>query len=302
MNISTIKNTVLISDFLAREGFTPVRQSAGQLAYKAPYRADGDPSLVVNDRKGLWYDHGEGTGGRIIELAMKLYNTSDVEFTVKRINQLYINVPLEKIASRSDLDTQERRKPHEVIRVKSLGNNFAITAYLESRGILEEAIKSRCVIEVYYDHINDVGDRKRYFGAGWKNDAGGYDVRSKYGKICIDNKDVLFIEGKVDRTNVFEGMMNFLSALKEKTVTIDDTNIILNTLSLSKKAIEKIKAYQPKEINLFLDNGQGGDRFTKLFSEHFPTLNDRREIYKDFGDYNEKIMGEMEKKTLGYSR
>ena len=231
-----------------------------------------------------------------------IYNTTDVQFAVKRINQLYSNVPVDEIPTRSFLTHQERSKPHEVIRTKPLGNNFAISAYLESRGVLDEAIKSGRVVEVYYDHINDIGDRKRYFGAGWKNDAGGYDVRSKYGKICIDHKDMLLMSGKSGRTNVFEGMINFLSALKEKTVTMQDTNIVLNSLSLSNKAIRQMKSTQQNEVNLFLDNGQGGDKFTKLFSDHFPDLNDRRDLYARFGDYNEKLMDDMEKKTISYSR
>lgn len=300
MNISEIKDTVLISDFLAKEGLTPVRQTGGQLAYRAPYRADGDPSLVVNDKKGMWYDHGEGVGGKIIDLAMKIYNTKDVEFTVGRINKLYSNVPVEQIPSRSNLVARDERKPHEIIKIKPLGNNFAITSYLDSRGVLEEAVKSKRIVEVYYDHINDAGDRKRYFGAGWKNDADGYDVRSKYGKICIDTKDMLFMTGTSGRTNVFEGMMNFLSAVKEKSVNFKDTNIVLNTLSLSTRAIFKIKQNPPLEINLFLDNGQGGDKFTRMFSEHFPSLNDKRHIYEGFSDYNDKVMADLEKKTIGH--
>ena len=31
--------------------------------------------------------------------------------------------------------------------------------------------------EVYYDFIGEDGQRKRYFGAGWQNDSGGYDIR-----------------------------------------------------------------------------------------------------------------------------
>lgn len=302
MNIESIKNTVLISDFLQREGFKPVRQSASQISFKAPYRADSDPSLVVNDKKGVWYDHGEGTGGRIIDLAMKVYNTKDIQFVVNRINQLYYNVPVDQIPNRSQFEAREQKKPHEITRVKPLGNNFAITAYLESRGVYEEAVKSKQVVEVYYDHTNDKGDPKRYFGAGWKNDAGGYDVRSKYAKICIDHKDMLIVQGDSGKINVFEGMMNFLSALKEKSVSMKDTNIIMNSLSLSTRAIEKIKNSPSNQLNMFLDNGSGGDKFTRIFAEHFPSLNDRRDIYKGFGDYNEKVMDDLEKKTLNHKR
>lgn len=301
MNIENIKNTILISDFLHKEGFVPVRRSSSQISFKAPYRMDNDPSLVVNDRKGVWYDHGEGSGGTIIELAMKVYNTKDLKLVVNRLNQLYNSVPLEKIPNRFQFEDQEEMKPHEIRLIKPLGNNFAIRTYLESRGVYDEAIKSKQVVEVYYDHINHKGNRRRYFGAGWKNNAGGYDIRSKYGKICIDHKDLLLVEGDSGRTNVFEGMMNFLSGLKGKSVSMKDTNIVLNSLSLSMRAIDKIKNSATSELNMFLDNGIGGDKFTKLFKEHFPALKDRRDIYNGFGDYNEKIMFDLEKK-IAYKR
>lgn len=292
MNIEALKG-ILISDFLNREGFTPVRKSHGQMAFRAPYRVDNDPSLIVHDKKGVWYDHGEGTGGDIIALALKIYNTTDVSYVLQRLNRLYNNIPLERIPDRNSVPELQAGKAHEIIKVKSLGNNLAITSYLQSRGIFQQALDTKRIYEIYYDYINDNGVRKRYFGAGWKNDSDGYDIRSKYGKISIYPKDALSMPGKNDCINVFEGMTNFLSAVKEKTATVDDTNIVLNSLSLSKKIIEKIKPRDWKELNLFLDNGKGGDRFTATFYESFPTLNDRRYLYNGFDDYNQKVMHEL---------
>ncbi|WP_157278994.1 hypothetical protein [Olivibacter sitiensis] len=302
MNIAQIKERILISDFLNREGFKPQRYNGITATYKAPYRADRDGSLVVNDKKGVWFDHGEGKGGTIIELGLLLYNTQSVESVVGRINRIYNDLPVEKIPNRNDLQDRERPKPHEVVRTKPLGNNFAISSYLQSRGILDEAVRSKKVVEVYYDHIRENGERKRYFGAGWKNESGGFDIRSKFGKICIDKKDVLIMNGNSGKSNVFEGMINFLSALKEKTVSLKDTNIVMNTLSLSGKTIDKLKSDPPKELNLFLDNGTGGNKFTELFRSNFPSLVDRRDLYSGFEDYNEKIMADLEKKTISYSR
>lgn len=302
MNIKSIKENILISDYLQREGFTPVRRSGGQAYFKAPYRQDSNPSLVVNDSRGLWYDHGEGVGGSIIDLAMKINSTTDVKTIVDRFNNIYNDVPVRGLPSRSQLSSRDEKKPHDLIRVKPLGNNFAITSYLTSRGIYDEAVRSKQVVEVYYDHISQSGERKRYFGAGWKNESGGYDIRSKYGKMCIDNKDIMSMKGNSGNVNIFEGMMNFLSALKEKTVSMKDTNIVMNTLSLSSKTINKIKSDETiKTVSLFLDNGVGGDKFTKMFLKAFPNLKDRRELYEGHGDYNEKIMA-IEKKTLAQTR
>jgi|SRR5690606_23490272 len=302
MNIQQIKGQISIADFLSKEGITPTRTTAGQLAYIAPYRDEQDPSLIVNDKIGVWYDHGLGEGGRIIDLAMKIYQTTDVQEVVQRINDLYEGHVTAKYPDRLQIKSHEQRKAHELVTTKPLGNNLAISAYLKSRGVYDEAIKTGKVVEVYYDYIKEDGEKKRYFGAGWKNDSEGYDVRSKYSKICIDTKDMMHMSGNTGQVNVFEGMMNFLSALKEKQVSMKDTNIVLNSLSLSAKAISRMKEEKPSSVNLFLDNGQGGDKFTNMFQEHFPELNDRRGLYKEYEDYNDKIMADEQKKDLAYKR
>ncbi len=67
--------------------------------------------------------------------------------------------------------------------------------------------------------------------------------------------------GGSGKLNVFEGMMNFLTAVKEDQVSLKDTNIVLNTLSLYQKAIAYARNNPQEEVNLFLDNGKGGDKF-----------------------------------------
>ncbi len=191
----------------------------------------------------------------------------------------------------------ERQKRHEIARIKPLGHNMAITSYLQERGVYDQAVESGRIREVYYDFIGEDGQRKRYFGAGWQNESGGYDIRSKYGKICIAKKDILIMNGGGSgKLNIFEGMINFLSALKEKQVSLKDTNIVLNTLSLYKKGITYAKDNRLEEVNLFLDNGLGGDKFTGLFQEAIPDAKDKRHLYADYGDYNEKLMTEADKK------
>ena len=56
------------------------------------------------------------------------------------------------------------------------------------------------------------------------------------------------------------------------------------------------KNSQPEETNLFLDNGKGGDKFTGLFHEAVSDAKDKRHLYADYGDYNDKLMAEASKK------
>ncbi len=301
MNISEIKEKIQLSDFLRKEGYSPVRKSGNELIYRSPYRNDQNPSFTVNDTKGLWYDHGDGRGGSIVDLAMILYKTKNVKEALNRLIDL--------LGQNLIPDTIQRniggiRKKHEIALIKPLGSNWAITSYLQERGVYDEAIDSDKVKEVYYDFIGEDGQRKRYFGAGWQNDSGGYDIRSRYAKICIAKKDILIMNhGGSRKLNIFEGMMNFLTALKEDQVSLKDTNIVLNTLSLYQKAIAYARNNPQEEVNLFLDNGKGGDKFTVLFQDAIPDAKDKRYLYSDYNDYNERLMAEAsDKRDIGPNR
>lgn len=299
MNTTQIKDSILISDYLKSEGYKPVRQSGNEFFYRSPIREDNDPSFTVNDSRGVWFDHGSGKGGSIIDLVMEM-KRSNLREAIQHLNVYSQKTPFPINQVEKNPIRKTSQKKHEIARVKPLGNNFALTSYLQDRGVFNEAVKSGIVSEVYYDYINDSGASKRYFGVGWSNDTGGYDVRSKYGKICIGQKDLLTI-GNGERMNAFEGAMDFLSALKEKEVSLKDTNVILNSTSLTKKAIDKVysdKKYS--EINLYFDNDKSGNKATLEFQIAYPLSKDKRYLFSGFSDYNEKIVSELptQKKSL----
>jgi len=300
MNTTQIKDLILISDYLRSEGYKPVRQSGNEFFYRSPIREDKDPSFTVNDSRGVWFDHGSGKGGSIIDLVMEM-KRSNLREAIQHLNVYSQKIPFPNHQVEKDPIGKTSQKKHEIASVKPLGNNFALTSYLQDRGVFTEAVKSGIVSEVYYDYIDDSGASKRYFGVGWSNDAGGYDVRSKYGKICIGQKDLLTI-GNGERMNAFEGAMDFLSALKEKEVSLKDTNIILNSTSLTKKAIDAVYFNSKKysDINLYFDNDKSGNKATLEFQIAYPLSKDKRYLFSGFSDYNEKIVSALptQKKSL----
>jgi len=299
MNTTQIKDSILISDYLRSEGYKPVRQSGNEFFYRSPIREDKDPSFTVNDSRGVWFDHGSGKGGSIIDLVMEM-KRSNLREAIQHLNVYSQKTPFPNHQVEKDPIRKTAQKKHEIASVKPLGNNFALTSYLQDRGVFTEAVKSGIVSEVYYDYIDDSGASKRYFGVGWSNDAGGYDVRSKYGKICIGQKDLLTI-GNGERMNAFEGTMDFLSALKEKEVSLKDTNVILNSTSLTKKAIDKVYSNKKySDINLYFDNDKSGNKATLEFQIAYPLSKDKRYLFSGFSDYNEKIVSALptQKKSL----
>lgn len=54
--------------------------------YLSPLRDEKDTSFKVNTKLNVWYDHGLGLGGSLLDLAELYHNCSQSEF-VKKINE-----------------------------------------------------------------------------------------------------------------------------------------------------------------------------------------------------------------------
>lgn len=298
MNIKFIKDNISIVDFLSKLGYEPKRVRGSEHYYISMIRdSDTDPSLAVNESKGVWNDFGQAKGGNILDLAMELFKTKDVSEVIGKISSLY-NKGDSFSFSKQPVKSKGPIVKHIVHAVKDLGNNDAISQYIASRGVWSAAQRVDFLKEVYYDHVNENGTKRRYFGVGWKNESGGYDVRSKYGKICLSKKDILFREQNSDQLNIFEGMFNFLTAVELNGDLLRENLIVLNSLSLINRAIGIINTHSRlKNINLFLDNGPGGRKATNFFQIQFPNSIDRADLYKGYDDFNDFHLEKLKKKT-----
>ena len=68
INPTIIKEQVTLAGLLARLGYQPVRPGGHELVYHSMLRKDDrTPSFSVNDALGVWYDHGTGKGGNVID-------------------------------------------------------------------------------------------------------------------------------------------------------------------------------------------------------------------------------------------
>lgn len=74
MSIEQVKRND-IRAFLAQAGITPVKETPTGGMYLSPLRKEDKASFHVDYTKNLWYDHGAGVGGSIIDLVMRMYQT-----------------------------------------------------------------------------------------------------------------------------------------------------------------------------------------------------------------------------------
>ncbi len=271
-----------LEDLLARLGHTPMRRKGAEFWYKSPYRDERTASFKVDTAKGLWYDFGTGKGGDIFTLAGEMLGTDDF------VRQA------EYVAEVSGLPLPAIRKPAEEHSFPVHGRNesgfkdveirplqsVSLLDYLESRGISRAVAMSSCD-EAWY-----TAGGKRYFAVAFRNRSGGYELRNGFFKSSISPKDVSLVLSGSPVCNVYEGFIDYLSALELGIGTGED-HIILNSVSNVGRAIPLLEGYA--EILCWLDNDDAGRRTLEAVrKEYGGKVHDRSGLYqghKDLNDY-----------------
>ena len=201
--IQTIKS-LSIRAYLAERGLRPTKDNPRYGLYLSPLREERMPSFKVDYVQNLWYDFGLGAGGSIIDLVMRL-ERCDFTQALRLLDRgeripMVVPVPLSV--------------PPTVLALRMLSDiplhHPALVGYLSSRGI-DPIIASACCREVHYA----VGGRN-YFAVGFRNDAGGWELRSERFKGCVSPKHITTIDNHSDGVVAFEGFMDFLSFLSMK--------------------------------------------------------------------------------------
>lgn len=80
-------NSIPLEDILSYYGHNPSRHFGGYDMYSSPFRRDSSPSFKVFKEENRWYDFGEGTHGRAVDLVMRIENCSFPE-AMRRIGEM----------------------------------------------------------------------------------------------------------------------------------------------------------------------------------------------------------------------
>mgnify|MGYP002740182356 FL=1 len=287
MNINDIKQ-IKLQDFLAAIGCKPVKQYGVNLMYLSPLRAEKHASFKVNTELNKWYDFGIGRGGNIIALAELLYNSSDVSYL---IHQIESNAPSSVSGSLPTVKPITPQNSFEHLQVLPI-THPALIKYLEERCIDIETARTVCK-ELHFDTRG-----KHYFGIGFPNIAGGYEIRNPFFKGCIAPKDIshFYAEEPKNVCFVFEGFMDFLSFItlrrKENDGLRRQDYLVLNSVSNTQKALESLSHYE--NVQCFLDNDEAGKNAYKQLSEELGSLVlDSSSLYSDFKDLNDYLCAEF---------
>ncbi len=275
-----IINQFPIKDYLAKLEIFPMKDSGYYGMYHSPFREDHDASLKVDYNKNLWIDYGVGEGGTLIDLVMRMEKCSNgkaMQLLEQKISKT------DSFSFHKEKEAEQTMPRRQTITIHKIGvlNNPSLLSYLRERCVNVNIARLHCT-EIHYS-----ANGKQYFAIGFKNDAGGYELRNKYFKGCI-SKDITTV--KVDSSDtclLFEGFMDYLSLLTLKSWAQPKSNVVvLNSLNNLQKVKQSLTAY--KSVIALLDNDSAGKRAIQELQSVCTNINDQSGLYanhKDLNDY-----------------
>jgi hypothetical protein len=278
LSLEKVKAMDMVS-YLSDLGFEPCKISHDEYWYLSPLRNERTASFKINRSINRWYDHGMGKGGSLIDFGMLYFNCSFGDFLNGHCRDIPLRhsiVPIQNISG-------ENQSKIIILEEKPL-ESLSLLHYLRQRKIPLGIAREYCS-EVSYG-IND----HRYYGIGFKNDLGGFEIRNPYFKASSSPKGITTGEHTSKEVLVFEGFMDFLSykSLPGELKNQKESFVVLNSLSFLEKALPFMEKH--KIVRLYLDRDEPGQKFTTLALSWGSKYKDQSVLYKECKDLNEWII------------
>jgi len=262
--------------FLSSLGHEPAKIRNNDYWYFSPLRDEKTPSFKVNRRLNRWYDHGLGKGGNLVDFAI-LYHGCTVSELLQNLSG---NLSLQKPSLH-----QSFTQPEAQNQIKVLGDfilsSTALLRYLQQRRIPID-IADRYCREVRYE-LNG----KVYYGIGFKNDLGGFEIRNPYFKASSSPKGITTLDNSADEVIVFEGFIDFLSfkAIHRQDPEDRFDFAVLNSISFFETARPFLEKHNA--IRLYLDRDITGKNCSQYALSLSSKYKDESNLYQNHKDFND---------------
>ncbi|MHB8871722.1 MAG: toprim domain-containing protein [Candidatus Doudnabacteria bacterium] len=271
-----------IISYLSSIGYEPKKAGGNKVWYNSPLHIESTPSFYVSGSK--WRDMGcislEKPFGDVIDLCQEVNNCSRMEAIDTLINGTSI----------------PKFEPREVTDESKL---VILNVYEEIKDQrLKDYLKKRCITEnVYNRYLGEAhycfssNPEKVYTACSFRNDKGGYELRSNWHKyVAVPKHYTTFGEGTT--LNLYEGFINALSSLCYFGMEeFQQTTIVLNGLGILRRLLDELPKYT--KINCFLDHGEkGGDVAMDLIRAKVGAdrCYDHRYLYPIDMDFNDLLI------------
>lgn len=303
---------LLLWDVLASLGYQPEHELRGEFWYRSPLRQEQDASFKLTKDGKAWYDHGVGEGGNILDFICRYYQlkSGDIRSALQALDRLSLRPDRQTeqdVAARQQAFSWPAAAQAEGHRTKAAPGtmtlhhllplcNWRLKRYLEQRGIPPRLAKPY-VQEMHYSY-----DGNSYFALAFQSDSGGYELRNQYFKGCYGAKDITTLTSTDDSNAVaiFEGFMDFLSAIAYTGRAPAMPVIVMNSVAMRQRTFEAVEKLGVACLHLYLDDDAVGRSLTAAFRKQFPgrQVNDESDLYKGHKDFNAFLMSRAPATTL----
>jgi len=315
MNIHQAKR-IKITDIMSFLGHSPLKKERGgtELKYLSPFHAEENPSCNVNITRNAFFDFSMAEGGNSLDFAILYLKTNGksarVADALSWLSQIGGGEPLisnyqslqnsfsfSQHGSFDETTLEEAEK--QLVFVKDMKlTSRRILDYLEKERFIPVHLVQKYLRTVQYKNLKKPRiEDKPYFAFGMINQSNGWEIRSASDthsfKSALIKRDISIIKGTgaTQAINVFEGMLDFLSALalQNKTSFECDTIIMHSTSSFS-RTCEYLFDQNFNVIKTWLDNDRTGMKFNSKFIEIFGNkIQSMNSIYAPHKDVNKYL-------------
>ncbi|UOE40147.1 toprim domain-containing protein [Chryseobacterium suipulveris] len=294
MNCKKANDNISIREILESFSLFPSKENHRTAFYFAIDREERTPSLSVDYNKNTAFDFGTGKKYDNVSIVQSIKRCS-VSEALEYLERFDYSKPIQRVEK--DVN-QSPKSNYQILELKAV-ENPSLIHYLKSRKLESQISELK---EIHYE-LNE----RNYFGIGFKNDSGGYEIRNPHVKVCLGKKDITSIKSQSETSQnqsqtlrIFEGFTDYLSfkILEQHLEKSTSDYLILNSVSMINRATDLVKSYP--NIELYLDNDRTGNEVTEILNRRFPEAEDCRILYPNHKDLNEFItVGNIRKINAG---
>ena len=297
-DLSRIKRYPIV-EYLERKGIKPVRKTPTYAMYRSPLREETHPSFKVDTEKNLWIDYGEGKGGSIIDLCMRMEGCTLQEAICRLGQTASLDAAYGLSKEKSDIGTSPVTpwQPSGARKLIEVSDTLPshLEAYLADKRCID-LNRARHFLKCISYEVRG----RRYQAIGFANLSGGYELRDdKTFKGTIAPKDITPIfTDRAEPVCIFEGFMDFLSFLSMKE-EITNHCLVMNSVSNVARTIRYLNDRHLTHIRAFLDNDEAGRRTVQDFIKagfHVEDMNIHYQDFKDLNDFHVSRVREQQKR------
>lgn len=273
--LNTIRKLDMVA-WLASLGYEPASIKKGyEYWYLSPLREESTASFKVNQRLNAWYDFGLMLGGNLVDLGMRYFGCTAGELIGHFRGDVVLPARLPGVR---EVATEE---PKLLIKKVRPLYAYPLKSYLHSRGIPVS------IAEAYCHEVKYMVNGHELYGIGFKNDAGGYEIRSAIAKCSSAPKDITTLRFGAASVQIFEGFFDFLSwrtlhPFEDPRAT---DIVVLNGAGMFGRAIPFLQEHE--RLHIWSDNDAAGAGYLQQAKTLGRQVVDESGLYAGFNDLNQ---------------